>query len=399
MTEKTAETTTAPTGGAPLKETERIRSTGGGPGHGPWGGGMVGQKAMTFGPSAKRLVRRMAPQRVKATAVLLLAVCSVSLFSIGPKVLGHATNLIYEGLVGSRLGERMPVGTTKADAVAALRAAGQDKLADMVASMNVVVGQGVDFSAVGRVLTWVLVIYVGAALLGVAEGELGGVEVERHGGEGGRHTVVEVEGDEASFGLLGRDRGRDEPVTVVAVLIDGVEEPPRLEPDAQEVGVGLEPGDVLVEVGAVGGAVQRDHTEDLPVDAPGRQAHPRDLTGVVDAEQLAIGRGAGGVGGQPDGVTVAGDLPAHALPDGDVQQGLGIRVAREGGADDQLLAVGGQQHRAERVRLAGERLGDRRQVEAAGGAQHPEQRRRHLKMPSRSASAMAPPRSWTSSLR
>ncbi|MFN8195699.1 MAG: ABC transporter ATP-binding protein [Nocardioidaceae bacterium] len=133
---------------------------------------MVGQKAMTFGPSAKRLVRRMAPQRVKATAVLLLAVCSVSLFSIGPKVLGHATNLIYEGLVGSRLGERMPVGTTKADAVAALRAAGQDKLADMVASMNVVVGQGVDFSAVGRVLTWVLVIYVGAALLGWLQGYL-----------------------------------------------------------------------------------------------------------------------------------------------------------------------------------------------------------------------------------
>ena len=37
------------------------RGAQGGPGRGPMGGGMVGQKAMDFGPSAKRLVRRMRP--------------------------------------------------------------------------------------------------------------------------------------------------------------------------------------------------------------------------------------------------------------------------------------------------------------------------------------------------
>ena len=46
-----------------LKETERIQA-GPGPGRGPFGGGMVGQKASAFGPSAKRLIGRMAPDRV-----------------------------------------------------------------------------------------------------------------------------------------------------------------------------------------------------------------------------------------------------------------------------------------------------------------------------------------------
>ena len=47
-----------------LKETERI-TQGPGPGRGPMGGGMVGQKANSFGPSAKRLVRQLAPERTK----------------------------------------------------------------------------------------------------------------------------------------------------------------------------------------------------------------------------------------------------------------------------------------------------------------------------------------------
>ena len=151
-----------------LKETERIRTQGPGPGHGPFGGGMVAQKAMTFGPSAMRMVRRMAPEKVKAGAVVALAVVSVGLMSVGPRVLGHATDLIFAGLIGSRL----PAGLTKAQAVQGLRDSGQDNFADMVASMDVVVGQGVDFAAVARVLTWVLMIYVGAAALGWLQGYL-----------------------------------------------------------------------------------------------------------------------------------------------------------------------------------------------------------------------------------
>ena len=143
-----------------LKETERVQM--GGPGRGgPFGGAMVGQKSMDFGPSAKRLVGLLAPQRLKVAVVLLLAVASVALSVVGPRILGHATDLIFEGLFGRSL----PAGTSKADAVAGLRARGEDRLADMLAGMDVVPGRGVDFDAVGRVLLLVLAIYVAASLL------------------------------------------------------------------------------------------------------------------------------------------------------------------------------------------------------------------------------------------
>ena len=47
---------------AGFQATERIEAPQGGPGRGPMGGGMVGQKAMTFVPSAKRLVGTMRPR-------------------------------------------------------------------------------------------------------------------------------------------------------------------------------------------------------------------------------------------------------------------------------------------------------------------------------------------------
>ncbi|WP_166658240.1 ABC transporter ATP-binding protein [Actinokineospora alba] len=141
----------------------------GGPGRGgPFGSSMVGQKSMTFGPSAKRLFARLAPERVKVLAVLALAVASVALMSIAPKLLGTATDLIFEGLFGKQL----PAGVSKEEAVERLRAAGDDRVADMLSSMNVLPGQGVDFGAVGTVLTVVLVLYVGSAVLGLTQGLL-----------------------------------------------------------------------------------------------------------------------------------------------------------------------------------------------------------------------------------
>jgi ATP-binding cassette subfamily B protein len=148
-----------------LKETERVQA-GPGPGRGPFGGGMVGQKSMNFGPSAKRLVARMRPDRGKALGVVALAVVSVSLAVVGPRILGHATDLIFSGLFGRRL----TGGTSKADAVDALRARGDDRLADMLARMDVVPGRGVDFTAVGHVLLLVLAVYVASSLLGWLQG-------------------------------------------------------------------------------------------------------------------------------------------------------------------------------------------------------------------------------------
>jgi ATP-binding cassette subfamily B protein len=145
----------APGQPAQLKETERVVA-GPGPGRGPMGGGMIGQKASTFGPSARRLLGRMRPYRIKTSVVLALTTASVVLSAIGPRILGKATDLIFAGLIGQRL----PAGITKAQAIAGLRAHGKDKIASMVSSMDVHPGHGVDFTRVGHVLTVVLVIYV-----------------------------------------------------------------------------------------------------------------------------------------------------------------------------------------------------------------------------------------------
>jgi ATP-binding cassette subfamily B multidrug efflux pump len=151
-----------------LKETERIQGQGG-PGRGPFGGGMVGQKSMTFVPSAKRLVGRLRPDRAKVLAVIALAVVSVGLAAIGPKILGRATDLIFAGLFGKQL----PADLTTEQAVEAARDSGDSRIADMLAEMDhLVPGQGVDFDAVGHVLLLVLGIYVASSLFAWLQGYL-----------------------------------------------------------------------------------------------------------------------------------------------------------------------------------------------------------------------------------
>ncbi len=153
---------------AQLKVTERVQ-VGGGPGRGgPFGGGMVGSKSMTFGPSSKRLLGRLGPERAKVVIVLVLAVASVALTVAGPRILGHATDLIFSGLFGRNL----PAGSSKAEAVAGLRERGEGQLADMLQGMDVVPGQGVDFGAVGEVLLLVLGVYVAASVLAWLQGYL-----------------------------------------------------------------------------------------------------------------------------------------------------------------------------------------------------------------------------------
>jgi ATP-binding cassette subfamily B protein len=150
-----------------MKTTERVQA-GPGPGRGPFGGGMIGQKSLEFGPSAKRLLGRLRPERPKVVAVLVAAVLSVGLSAIGPKVLGRATDLIFAGAIGNRL----PAGMTKAEAIDAARAAGQGQAADLLSAVDVVPGQGIDFRALGTVLLIALAIYVGSALLGYLQGYL-----------------------------------------------------------------------------------------------------------------------------------------------------------------------------------------------------------------------------------
>ncbi|MEU0513718.1 ABC transporter ATP-binding protein [Amycolatopsis sp. NPDC006125] len=118
---------------------------------------------------------RLRPERLTLAFVVACGVASVAFTVVGPKILGHATDIIFGGFVSSRL----PAGTTAEQAIAAARAEGNTNLADMLARMDVVPGAGIDFAALGRVLTWVLVLYVAASVFGWLQGHLLNGAVQR----------------------------------------------------------------------------------------------------------------------------------------------------------------------------------------------------------------------------
>jgi ATP-binding cassette, subfamily B, multidrug efflux pump len=86
--------------------------------------GMPAEKSNDFGGSTKRLLARMRVERVRVLAVLCFALVSVTLTVLGPRILGHGTDLIFDAI---RQGRR------------------------------------IDFPALRGVLLTVLALYVGAA--------------------------------------------------------------------------------------------------------------------------------------------------------------------------------------------------------------------------------------------
>jgi ATP-binding cassette subfamily B protein len=109
---------------------------GGGP---RFGMNMPVEKAKDFRPSAKRLARRLQPERFAFGAVVVLAVISVSFAVAGPKILGHATDIIFDGVLARFRG---------------------------------VPDAGIDFGALAGVLGWVLGLYLASSLFGWVQGIL-----------------------------------------------------------------------------------------------------------------------------------------------------------------------------------------------------------------------------------
>jgi ATP-binding cassette subfamily B protein len=132
-------------------------------------------RSRDFTGSALRLLRRLRPHRWHTAAVLAMSVAGIGLSVIGPLVLGHATDLLFNGVIGRQL----PVGITKAQAIADARARGDDTFADMVSGMNMTPGVGIDFAAVGRTLLLALLMYLLAALLIWGQARLLNVIVQR----------------------------------------------------------------------------------------------------------------------------------------------------------------------------------------------------------------------------
>lgn len=119
------------------------------------------ERSRDFKGSAVRLVKRLTPQRGLTALVILLGMAGIAIGVIGPRILGHATDLLFNGVIGRQL----PAGLSKEQAIEAARARGDSTFADLLSGMNVVPGRGVDFGAVGRTLLLALGLYLVAALV------------------------------------------------------------------------------------------------------------------------------------------------------------------------------------------------------------------------------------------
>ena len=90
-------------------------------------------KAKNFKGSGRRLLALLAPQRTAVLSVIALNIVGVGLATSGPKILGRATDYVFEGM-------RSPAG--------------------------------IDFSAILRTLAWVMALYAAAALFTWVQGNV-----------------------------------------------------------------------------------------------------------------------------------------------------------------------------------------------------------------------------------
>ncbi|WP_083506656.1 ABC transporter ATP-binding protein [Leucobacter sp. G161] len=146
---------------APVEEVEEDWET-----FEPGGGDMFSEgappkKAKHFWPSAKRLVGLLAPEKGKFSLVVVLVVLSVVLSVIAPKVLGRATDVIFNGI----LSKDLPAGVPLASIVQKLRDEGNDRFADMLQNADVIPGAGIDFGLLGVLILVVIGLYLVSSLL------------------------------------------------------------------------------------------------------------------------------------------------------------------------------------------------------------------------------------------
>jgi ATP-binding cassette, subfamily B, multidrug efflux pump len=106
--------------------TPRPRRGGmGGPGGGPMAAFGKKEKPKDFKGTLGKLIRYLGKYRIGIVVVMIFAICSTVFAILGPKILGNATTKLFEGIMGELTGS----------------------------------GPGVDFTAIGGILLWLMVLY------------------------------------------------------------------------------------------------------------------------------------------------------------------------------------------------------------------------------------------------
>ncbi|MFE9659548.1 MULTISPECIES: ABC transporter ATP-binding protein [unclassified Streptomyces] len=146
---------------------------------GPAGRMMAGagpdHRSMDFKGSGTRLLSQFRPDRITMYVMIGCALLSVGVSVLGPKILGIATDLVFAGVVG----QQMPAGQSKEEAIAGLRDRGEGGVADMLTGVDFTPGEGIDFGAVGAVLGFALGTFVIGGLLMLVATRLGNRAVNR----------------------------------------------------------------------------------------------------------------------------------------------------------------------------------------------------------------------------
>ena len=131
-------------------------------------GGPPAGKTKNVGQTLRRLLGRLRPELHLLGLVAVFGSISVGFSVVGPKIIGNATNIVFNGIVGKSL----PAGTTKAQAVAYLSAHGQGQLAQMLSGMDVTPGKGIGFNALAATLLLVVGLYLLSSVFLWAQGYL-----------------------------------------------------------------------------------------------------------------------------------------------------------------------------------------------------------------------------------
>jgi ATP-binding cassette subfamily B protein len=130
------------------------------------GMGMGGGKSKNFGPSFRRLLGELRAESTAIAVVIVLAVVSVVLSVIGPKILGNAINVVFTGALGNQIGQQFPqaAGMSHDQLLAVATRLGNKSFVDLLTAYpDILAGVGVNFEKLMTILAAVGVIYVTSA--------------------------------------------------------------------------------------------------------------------------------------------------------------------------------------------------------------------------------------------
>jgi len=140
-----------------------------------WMNGPSMERPKDFRGSLRRVLGLMRPERPLIIFTSLCAAGSVGASVWGPKILGNATNIIFSGFISKSL----PAGGSKQATLEYLRAHGRSAQADLVGSLTLHPGHGIDFGSLGGALGIVALIYSISLVLGTIQGRMTARIVQR----------------------------------------------------------------------------------------------------------------------------------------------------------------------------------------------------------------------------